>query len=113
MQRIKVLIVDDSAVIRQRLAQVLSSDPGIEIMGTAADPYIAATKIGSEVPDVITLDVEMPRMDGITFLRKVMSQHPIPVVIISSLTEHGTETALKALEYGAVDILSKYQFNIS
>jgi chemotaxis response regulator CheB len=86
MNKIKVLIVDDSAVIRQALSLVLGSDKDLEVIGTAADPYIAVTKIAEELPDVITLDVEMPRMDGITFLRKIMSQHPIPVVIISSLT---------------------------
>lgn len=105
--KIKVLIVDDSAVVRQALEHILSSDPRIQIMGTAADPYIAVQKIKAQVPDVITLDVEMPRMDGITFLNKIMSQHPIPVVICSSLTGEGSETALKALEQGAVDIITK------
>jgi two-component system chemotaxis response regulator CheB len=107
--KIKVLIVDDSAVVRQTLSAILEADPMIEVMGTAADPYIAAGKISQELPDVITLDVEMPRMDGITFLKKIMSQHPIPVVIVSSLTAKGTETALKALEYGAVEIVTKPQ----
>ncbi|MDA8180393.1 MAG: chemotaxis response regulator protein-glutamate methylesterase [Deltaproteobacteria bacterium] len=105
--KIKVLIVDDSAVVRQAMAEILSSDPGIEVIGTAADPFIAADRIRDEVPDVITLDVEMPRMDGITFLHKLMSQHPIPVVICSSLAGKGSETALKALEYGAVEIIEK------
>ncbi len=77
MKKIKVLIVDDSAVVRQTLGEILSSDPGIEVMGTAADPFVAAEKIRESVPDVITLDVEMPRMDGITFLKKLMSQHPL------------------------------------
>ncbi len=107
MKKIKVLIVDDSAVVRQTLSAILSSDPQIEVMATAADPFIAAERIAEEVPDVITLDVEMPRMDGVTFLHKIMSQHPIPVVIVSSLAEAGSETALKALEYGAVDIIQK------
>ncbi len=106
-KKIRVLIVDDSAVVRQTLEEILTSDPGIEVMAMAADPYIAAEKIRQEVPDVITLDVEMPRMDGITFLQKIMSQHPIPVVICSSLAEAGSGTALKALEYGAVDIIQK------
>jgi two-component system chemotaxis response regulator CheB len=106
-QKTKVLIVDDSAVVRQTLSQLLQTDPMIEVIGTAADPYVAANKIRQVVPDVITLDVEMPRMDGLTFLRKLMAQHPIPVVIISSLTASGTESALKALEYGAVDIFTK------
>ncbi len=105
--KIKVLIVDDSAVVRQTLASILSKDSEIEVMGVAADPYFAANKIAHEVPDVITLDIEMPRMDGLTFLRKVMTQHPIPVVIISSLTEKGTETGIRALEYGAVEIITK------
>src|SRR5208283_218232 len=107
MKKIKVLIVDDSAVVRQTLSEIISSDPQFEVMATAADPFIAAERIAEEVPDVITLDVEMPRMDGITFLHKVMTQHPIPVVICSSLTEANSETALKALEYGAVEIIVK------
>ncbi|MCR5454729.1 MAG: chemotaxis response regulator protein-glutamate methylesterase [Bacteroidales bacterium] len=106
-KKIRVLIVDDSAVVRQTMSSILQTDPDIEVMGTASDPYIAAKKIQTEVPDVITLDVEMPRMDGITFLRKIMTQHPIPVLIISSLTEEGSQTALKALEYGAVDVIAK------
>jgi two-component system, chemotaxis family, protein-glutamate methylesterase/glutaminase len=106
-KKIRVLIVDDSAVVRQTMTEILSSDPQIEVMATAADPYIAADRIREEIPDVITLDVEMPRMDGITFLQKIMSQHPIPVVMCSSLTESGSETALKALEYGAVEIIQK------
>ena len=106
-KKIRVLIVDDSAVVRQTLSYILQTDPQIEVMATASDPYIAAKRIQTEVPDVITLDVEMPRMDGITFLRKIMTQHPIPVLIISSLTEEGSQTALKALEYGAVDVIAK------
>jgi two-component system chemotaxis response regulator CheB len=106
-KKIRVLVVDDSAVVRQTLEDVLASDRGIEVMATASDPYIAAEKILREIPDVITLDVEMPRMDGITFLQKLMSQHPIPVVICSSLTDAGSETALRALEYGAVEIIMK------
>ncbi len=107
MQKIKVLIVDDSAVVRQTLTELLSSDPTIEVMGTAKDPFMAVEKMRFEKPDVITLDIEMPRMDGVTFLRKIMTQHPIPVVICSSLTDEGSVTALKALEYGAVDIITK------
>jgi two-component system, chemotaxis family, protein-glutamate methylesterase/glutaminase len=105
--KINVLIVDDSAVIRQTLADILSSDPGIEVMAKASDPLIAAEHIARTVPDVILLDVEMPRMDGLTFLQKVMSQHPIPVVICSSLAESGSDTALRALEYGALEIIMK------
>lgn len=111
MKKVRVLIVDDSAVVRQTLSMILSSDRNIEVMATASDPYIAAKKIQREVPDVITLDIEMPRMDGITFLRKIMTQHPIPVVVISSLTQKGTETAMKALEYGAVEIITKPQMD--
>jgi two-component system, chemotaxis family, protein-glutamate methylesterase/glutaminase len=107
LKKIRVLIVDDSAVVRQTLEEILEADDEIEIMATAADPFIAADKIRKEVPDVITLDVEMPRMDGITFLHKIMTQHPMPVVICSSLTDAGSETALKALEYGAVEIIVK------
>ena len=108
-KKIRVLIVDDSALVRQALSEVLASDPAIEIMATAQDPYVAVERIKREVPDVITLDVEMPRMDGLTFLRKIMSSRPIPVVICSSLSEEGSDTALKALEYGAVDIIQKPQ----
>lgn len=106
-KKIRVLIVDDSALVRQTLREILSTDPKIEVMGVAADPYIAADKIKREVPDVITLDVEMPRMDGVTFLQKIMTQHPIPVVICSALTEKGSATTMKALEYGAVEIIQK------
>jgi two-component system, chemotaxis family, protein-glutamate methylesterase/glutaminase len=104
---IKVLIVDDSAVVRRTLSEIISIDPDLEVIGTASDPYAAAKKMLSEAPDVITLDVEMPKMDGLTFLKKIMSLHPIPVVIISSLTSEGTETGMKALEYGAVEIITK------
>jgi len=111
MKKIRVLIVDDSAVVRQTLTSILETDPQIEVMGTASDPFFAAKKIQNEVPDVITLDFEMPRMDGLTFLKKLMSQYPIPVVVISSLTADGTETGMKALEYGAVEIITKPQMN--
>ncbi|MDD2309870.1 MAG: chemotaxis response regulator protein-glutamate methylesterase [Desulfuromonadaceae bacterium] len=107
MNKIKVLIIDDSALVRQTLCDILNSDPEIEVIGSAADPIIAAERMRTVIPDVITLDVEMPRMDGLTFLQKLMSQHPIPVVMCSSLAESGSETALKALEYGAVDIITK------
>ena len=107
MSKIKVLIVDDSALVRQTLCQMLESDPDIEVVGTASDPYMAAERLKSVVPDVITLDIEMPRMDGLTFLQKLMSQHPLPVVMCSSLSATGSESALRALEYGAVDIITK------
>jgi two-component system chemotaxis response regulator CheB len=104
---VRVLIVDDSAVVRQTLSEILSGDPEIAVIGTASDPFVAAEKIEEEVPDVIMLDIEMPRMDGLTFLQKIMSQHPIPVVICSSLAEEGAQSTLKALEYGAVEIIAK------
>jgi two-component system chemotaxis response regulator CheB len=107
MKKIKVLVVDDSALVRQALCDILNSDPEIEVVATAGDPFIAAERLRSIVPDVITLDVEMPRMDGLTFLKKIMSQHPIPVVMCSSLAQEGSETALRAMEYGAVDIITK------
>jgi len=106
-QKIRVLIVDDSAVVRQTLTEVLQSDPDIEVMATAGDPFVAAERISKEVPDVITLDIEMPRMDGLTFLKKLMAQHPIPVVICSSLADEGATSTFRALEYGAVDIITK------
>jgi two-component system, chemotaxis family, protein-glutamate methylesterase/glutaminase len=104
---VRALIIDDSASVRQTLAGILDADPDIEVIGTAADPYAAARRIAQEAPDVITLDVEMPRMDGITFLRKLMAQHPIPVVMCSSLTEEGSATLMQALEAGAVDVILK------
>jgi two-component system, chemotaxis family, protein-glutamate methylesterase/glutaminase len=112
MNKTKVLIIDDSAVVRQALTDILSSDPQIEVIGAARDPYVAAEMMHSAVPDVITLDVEMPRMDGITFLKKLMSQHPLPVVMCSSLTEEGSETTFKALEHGAVDIIQKPRLGV-
>lgn len=106
-KKIKVLIIDDSAMVRQTLVEILSSDPDIEVIGTASDPYVAARRMRDEIPDVITLDVEMPRMDGVTFLQKIMNQHPIPVVICSSLAVNKSETTMKLLEYGAVEIIQK------
>ena len=104
---IKVLVVDDSAVVRQTLSDILLADSEIDEVVTAQDPYVAAARLRGFVPDVITLDVEMPRMDGLSFLQKIMSQHPIPVVMCSSLTITNSETALRAMEYGAVDIIQK------
>ena len=106
-KKVRVLVIDDSASVRQTLVSVLEADPDIEIMGVASDPFVAARRIQDEIPDVITLDVEMPRMDGITFLRRLMSQRPIPVVMCSSLTESGSETLMQALEAGAVDVILK------
>ncbi len=104
---IKVLVVDDSAVVRNILSSELSKAPGIEVVGTAMDPYVARDKIIKLKPDVVTLDVEMPRMDGLTFLRKLMRYYPIPVIVVSSLAPEGGEVALEALEIGAIDVISK------
>jgi len=110
-KKIKVLIVDDSALVRQTLTQIFNSDPEIEVVGAVADPYFAVNRIKEEAPDVISLDIEMPRMDGLTFLRKIMAQHPIPVLIISTLSVKGGETALRALEYGASEVICKPKIN--
>jgi len=104
---VRVLIVDDSAVMRQLLSSLLSDDAEIEVVGTAADPFIARERIKALNPDVVTLDVEMPHMDGLTFLRKIMTLRPMPVVMISTLTQRGAETTLEALEIGAVDFIAK------
>lgn len=104
---IRVLIVDDSAVVRRVYTQILAQDPDIEVVGAAPDPYIARDMIEKLRPDVLTLDVEMPRMDGLTFLRKLMSSYPLPVIVISSLTQQGSRLAVEALAYGAVGVLSK------
>ena len=104
---VKVLIVDDSAIVRKVLKQQLDKYPGIEVVGTAPDPYVARDKIVALQPNVITLDVEMPKMDGITFLRKLMKHHPMPVIILSSLTPKGGKTAMEAIEAGAVDVMCK------
>jgi two-component system chemotaxis response regulator CheB len=105
--KIRVLIVDDSASVRMTLSEIISSDPQLEVMATAADPYVAVERIRQEVPDVMFLDIELPRMDGLTFLRKIMGQRPIPVVICSSLAEAGSDTLIQALEAGAVDVVAK------
>lgn len=107
--KIKVLIVDDSAVVRQTLKQIFEEDRSIEVIGVAADPLIALKRLETEKPDVITLDIEMPRMDGLTFLKKIMLENPIPIIICSSKSEKGSDNALNALEYGAVDIIQKPQ----
>jgi len=107
MSRIRVLIVDDSALMRQILSSILASDPGIEVVGTAPDPLVAREKIKALNPDVMTLDVEMPGMDGIAFLEKVMTLRPMPVVMVSSLTEKGAEVTMRALELGAVEVFCK------
>lgn len=104
---IKVLVIDDSAMIRKVFEQELSKDPEIEVVGTAPDPFVGRDKIVYLKPDVITLDIEMPRMDGLTFLSKLMKHYPLPVVIVSSLAKRGGDVALKAMELGAVEVLSK------
>lgn len=111
--KIKVLIVDDSALIRQMMEKMLASDPAIEVVGTAQDPYIAREKIKKLNPDVITLDVEMPRMDGLTFLSNLMRLRPMPVVMVSSLTERGAETTFRALEMGAIDFVTKPKIDLA
>jgi two-component system, chemotaxis family, protein-glutamate methylesterase/glutaminase len=103
----RVLVVDDSAVVRQIFARELAKDPELEVVGSAPDPYVARDLIVQRKPDVLTLDLEMPRMDGITFLRKLMHYHPMPVVVVSSLTPTGGELALEALSAGAVDVMCK------
>ncbi|MDH5766122.1 MAG: response regulator, partial [Gammaproteobacteria bacterium] len=107
MAKVRVLIVDDSALIRKVLTEILSSDPDIEVVGTANDPYIARDKIKMLTPDVITLDVEMPKMDGISFLKNLMRLRPMPVVMISTLTDAGAAVTLQALELGAIDYVPK------
>jgi len=111
--KIRVLIVDDSALVRNILSQGLSLDPVIEVVGTAADPYIARDLIVQLQPDVMTLDVEMPRMDGVAFLRKLMPQYPIPIIMVSSLTQRGKQITMEALEAGAVDFVAKPTSNIA
>jgi two-component system chemotaxis response regulator CheB len=106
-RRIRVLVVDDSAVVREVFSRELARDPGIEVVGAVPDPYVARDEIVRLEPDVVTLDVEMPRMDGLTFLRKLMRYHPMPVIIVSSLTQKGGGLALEALESGAVDVMCK------
>jgi two-component system chemotaxis response regulator CheB len=104
---VKVLIVDDSAVVRNIFSKELSYDPEIEVVGTAPDPYVARDRIVKLKPDVITLDIEMPRMDGLTFLRKLMKHYPIPTIVVSSLTSKGSDLALEALNEGAVEVMCK------
>jgi two-component system chemotaxis response regulator CheB len=104
---VRVLIVDDSALMRQLISTMLSADPEIEVVGTAPDPHVARERIKALNPDVVTLDIEMPRMDGLTFLRKIMSLRPMPVVMISTLTQAGAEVTIEALETGAVDFIAK------
>lgn len=106
-KKIRVLVVDDSAIVRKVLTDVLNQQPDIEVVGTAPDAFVARDKIVSLRPDVLTLDVEMPRMDGLTFLEKLMKHYPLPVIVLSSLTQNSTRAALEALNRGAVDVLAK------
>ena len=110
---IKVLVVDDSALVRKLLSAMLSRSPDIEVVGTASDPYAARERIKKLNPDVITLDVEMPRMDGITFLENLMRLRPMPVVMVSSLTQRGADVTLRALELGAIDFVAKPRIDIA
>lgn len=112
MSKIKVLVVDDSAVVREVVKQVLESDPGIEVIATAMDPIFAMEKMKVQWPDVIVLDIEMPRMDGLTFLNKIMSERPTPVVICSTLTEKGAQATMQALAAGATSIISKPKMGV-
>ena len=113
MKKIRVLIIDDSALVRKLLTEILNSDPAIEVVGVAMDPHIARQKIKDLDPDVLTLDVEMPKMDGLTFLRQLMRLRPMPVLMISSLTEQGAEITLEALALGAVDFISKPKMDLA
>ena len=113
MTKVKVLVVDDSALVRQMLEEMLNTDPSIEVVGCAADPYDARDKVKQLHPDVLTLDVEMPRMDGVTFLKNLMRLHPLPVVMVSTLTEKGADITFEALELGAVDFVSKPKIDLA
>ncbi|HEU5320315.1 MAG TPA: response regulator, partial [Methylomirabilota bacterium] len=111
-RKVRVLVIDDSAVMRRMLSDALALDPGIEVVGAAADPYIAREKIRRLQPDVLTLDIEMPRMDGLTFLEKLMRAHPMPVVMVSSGNPDACEATLRALELGAVNFVLKPQVDL-
>lgn len=112
MQKIKVLVVDDSALVRQMLTEMINSDPELEVIGTAEDPYHARELIKQLRPDVLTLDIEMPKMDGVSFLRNLMRLHPLPVVMVSTLTEHGAGVTLESLEIGAIDFVTKPKIDL-
>jgi two-component system chemotaxis response regulator CheB len=112
-RKIRVLVVDDSAFVRQLISRMLAEDPRIEVVGTAPDPYVAREKIKQLNPDVLTLDVEMPKMDGVTFLANLMRLRPMPVVMVSSLTESGADVTLQALELGAVDFVTKPKIDLA
>ncbi|MDZ7750305.1 MAG: chemotaxis response regulator protein-glutamate methylesterase [Gammaproteobacteria bacterium] len=112
-KKIRVLVVDDSALVRKLITSMLNEDPDIEVVGAAQDPYVAREKIKELKPDVLTLDVEMPRMDGITFLRNLMRLRPMPVVMVSSLTDQGADVTLQALELGAIDFVTKPKMDLA
>ncbi len=112
-KKIRVLVIDDSSLVRQMLTEILNATPDMEVVGAAADPLIARDKIKALNPDVLTLDVEMPRMDGLTFLGNLMRLRPMPVIMVSSLTEEGAETTFKALELGAIDFVSKPKIDLA
>jgi len=113
MSKIKVLVVDDSALVRQVLTSIFNDTPDLQVVGSAADPYVAREKIKQLNPDVLTLDVEMPKMDGVTFLGNLMRLRPMPVVMVSTLTEQGADVTLRALEYGAVDFVAKPKLDVA
>jgi two-component system chemotaxis response regulator CheB len=106
-KKIRVLIVDDSAIVRRALSDIIGAQPDMEVAGTASDPYVARDKILALNPDVLTLDIEMPRMDGLTFLKKLMRHRPMPVVVISSLGQASSRATIEALQSGAVDVVAK------
>ena len=112
-ERIKVLIIDDSALVRKLMTEIISREPDMEVVGVAPDPYVARDLIKSTDPDVLTLDIEMPRMDGLDFLEKLMRLRPMPVVMVSTMTERGSEITLRALELGAVDFVAKPKLDIA
>src|SRR5271154_5914402 len=113
MAKIKVLVVDDSALIRKLVSAVIDAEPDMMVVGAAPDPLVARTMIKSLNPDVMTLDIEMPKMDGLDFLEKVMRLRPMPVVMLSTLTERGSEATMRALELGAVDFIAKPKLDIA
>ena len=110
---VKVLVVDDSALVREVISTGLAQDPDIEVVGRASDPYIARDKIVQLKPDVLTLDIEMPRMDGVEFLRKLMPQFPLPVIVVSALSRKGSQITLDALAAGAVDFVTKPSIDVA
>ncbi|MEA2102121.1 MAG: chemotaxis response regulator protein-glutamate methylesterase [Thermodesulfobacteriota bacterium] len=113
MKKIRVFIIDDSALVRKILKEIMDKDPLIEVIGTAPDPIIAIRKIRALLPDVLTLDIEMPKMDGLTFLAKLMKAHPMPVVMFSSLTRQGADATMKALALGAIDFIAKPKISLT